>query len=116
MNLARPFGGRLNRVNVTVPLAIMTFDGAQLSIAPIPPLKRVIPAVRIARNDLEDVFRATGFLTWGVGVREPGGVHFFWSFRGARIVSDLAALGYRVTPPKRPNLWRLSGWSRKPIE
>jgi hypothetical protein len=116
MNLARPYGRRLNRTKATVPLAVMTISAERVSIGPIALLRRVVPNVWVARQDVEAVFRATGFLTPGVGLRESTGVHFFWSPRGRRIVAELETLGYPVTPPQRPNFWRLSGWSRTPIE
>jgi hypothetical protein len=115
MNLARPFG-RANRVNATVPLAIMTIGAGQLSIGPIAALSRILPSVTVARPEVEAVFRSTGLLTPGVGLKEPTGVHFFWTFRGRRIVAELEALGYPVTPTRRPSLRLLSGRSQETIQ
>lgn len=116
MSLARPFGRQLSRTNATVPLAIMTISAAHLYIGPIAPLRRILRSVTVARPDVEAVFRSTGALTWGVGLREPTGVHFFWTFHGRRIVAELEALGYPVVPTRRPSLWLLSGWSSRAIE
>lgn len=116
MNLARPFGGRLNRTNATIPLAIMTISADQLSIGPIAALRRVLPGVSVAHPDVEAVFRSTGPLTMGVGVQERTGVHFFWTFRARRIVEELEALGYPLAPTRRPSLRLLSGRSQRPIQ
>ena len=116
MNLARPFGSRLNRTNATVPLAVMSISADELYIGPILPLRRILPSVRVARHDVEAVFRSTGFARSGIGVTERTGVHFFWTFRARRVLADLEALGYPVTEPRRPSLWLLSGRSHKVME
>ena len=115
MNLARPFG-RANRANATVPLAIMTISTERLQIGPIAALSRILPSVSVARPEVEAVFRSTGLLTPGVGVKERTGVHFFWTFRGRRIVAELEALGYPVAPTRRPSLRLLSGRSPEAIQ
>lgn len=116
MNLARPFGRWSNRTNATVPLAILTISVERLRIDPIAALGRILPRVDLARSDVQAVFRSTGLNTWGVGVREPAGVHFFWTFRPRRIVAELEALGYPVAPPRRPSLRLLFGRSGRAIE
>jgi hypothetical protein len=116
MNLARPFAGGSNRVNATIPLATMTISAGQLCIGPIAALRWILPSVSLARPEVEAVFRSTGFNRWGVGVKEPSGVHFFWTFNGRRILAELEALGYPVAPARRPSLRLLSGRSRKAIQ
>lgn len=115
MNLDRRFGS-LRRANATVPLAVMTIGHGGLRIEAIPLLRRMMPAVALDRADVECVWRSTGLLTPGVGVREISGVHFFWTWRGRRIIELLDGLGYQIGPPGRPRLLPLLGWSRKPIE
>jgi hypothetical protein len=115
INLARPFG-RLNRANATIPLAVLEFSADELCLGPIRPLIKILPTVHLARDQVHAVYRSTGLLTMGVAVQEAGGVHFFWTVRGRRVITELETLGYSTQPPKRPSIWRLSGWSNKPIE
>jgi hypothetical protein len=114
MNLDRSLGP-LRRVNATVPLAVMTVEAEGLRIEGIPFLRRLLPGVALDRRDVEYVWQSTGLLTPGIGVRERNGVHFFWTWRGRRIVELLDGLGYQIGQPGRPPVLRLLGWSRKPI-
>jgi hypothetical protein len=115
MNLDRPFGS-LGRANATVPLAVMTISETGLRIEAVPLLRRIMPRVVLDRAEVLAVWRSTGLMTPGVGVREPNGVHFFWTWRGRRIVALLDGLGYQIAEPHRPRLFPLLGWSRRPVE
>jgi len=97
-------------------LATLTISAGQLSIHPIAALSRILPSVTLARADVEAVFRSTGPMTPGVGVKERTGVHFFWTFRGRRILAELEALGYPVGPRRRPSIRLLSGRSQEAIQ
>jgi hypothetical protein len=77
----------------------------------------MLPRVAVDRRDDQYVWQSTGLLTPpGVGVRESNGVHFFWTWRGRRIVELLDDLGYQAGSPGRPPSSSQLGWSRKPID
>jgi hypothetical protein len=74
----------------------MTISETGLRIEAVPLLRRIMPRVVLDRAEVLAVWRSTGLMTPGVGVREPNGVHFFWTWRGRRIVALLDGLGYQL--------------------
>jgi hypothetical protein len=110
MNLARAWYG-LRRFNATVPLAVMLASAEAIEIRAIWPLGRILPSVKVAREEVAAVYLSRAvILTPGVAVETTAGcTHYFWTWRGSALVSQLSEMGYPMGTPRRPSLLVLLG-------